>query len=64
LRHASITDTQRKSKGDRMAAKAHAGHKNITTTDRYTHSNLDDSRRALKARFGEYGTPTGTREKK
>jgi hypothetical protein len=47
-----------------MAAKALAGHKHITTTDRYTHSNLDDSRRALKARFGEYGTPTGTREKK
>jgi integrase len=64
MRHAAITDTQRKAKGDRMAAKAHAGHKNITTTDRYTHSNLDDARRGLKARFGEYGTPTGTREKK
>jgi integrase len=62
MRHSAITDAQRKSKGDRMAAKAHAGHKNITTTDRYTHSNLDDSRRALNARFGEYGTPTGTRE--
>ena len=61
MRHSAVTDGQRKAKGDRMAAKALAGHKNISTTDRYTHSNLDDARRALNARFGSNGTPNGTR---
>ena len=60
VRHAAITDAQRMAEGDRMAVKAMAGHRNISTTDRYTHSNLDDARRALNARFPQYGTPNGT----
>jgi integrase len=56
IRHAATTDGARKA-GHLTGSSYMAGHRQVTTTNRYVHAQIDDARAVLNARFGSNGTP-------
>jgi site-specific recombinase XerD len=59
FRHAATTDGARKA-GHLTGSSYIAGHRQVSTTNRYIHAPIEDARRVLDARFGSVGTPCAT----